>query len=87
MMVSVAEAKYLDGYRLWLRFNTQESGVADLSDLVASIPAAAPLSDKASFARFHLDAWPTVAWDCGFDVAPELLYERVTGKVPGWQSA
>jgi hypothetical protein len=31
-------------------------------------------------AQFHLDSWPTLAWDCGFDVSPESLYERVVGK-------
>lgn len=86
MIVSVAEARYVDGYRIWLRFNTQEAGITDLSDLIACCESATPLRDHANFARFHLDAWPTLAWDCGFDVAPELLYERVTGKLPDWQA-
>jgi len=28
--------------------------------------------------------WPTLAWDCGFDLAPEYLYELATGKRPSW---
>ena len=76
-MVYVEEARYLDGYRLWLRFSTGDSGEVDLSDLVANEPAAAPLRDTALFSAFFLDPWPTVAWACGFDVAPEALFRRV----------
>jgi len=76
--VSVKEARYLDGYRVWLRFNTGETGEVDLTDLVFAYPTAEPLRDPAAFAAFHLDEWPTLAWDCGFDVAPESLYARAT---------
>jgi len=30
--------------------------------------------------EFFLDSWPTLAWECGFDISPESLYLRVTGK-------
>jgi len=33
MIVSVAEARHVDGNRVWLRFNTQESGIVDLGEL------------------------------------------------------
>jgi hypothetical protein len=78
--ISVSEARYVDGYRIWLRFNTGESGEVDLRDLVFSYSAAEPLRDPARFADFHLDSWPTLAWNCGFDVDPESLHERATGK-------
>ena len=35
---------------------------------------------KGRFVAFYLDAWPTLAWACGFDVAPESLYFMATGK-------
>lgn len=87
MIVSVAEARHVDGYRIWLRFNTQETGVVDLGDMIAATASAAALRDPAAFAAFHLDGWPTLAWDCGFDVAPEALYEMATGKRPAWLQA
>ena len=78
--ISISEAKYIGEYRISLRFNTGECGVVDLKDLVFAYPIAEPLRDLARFADFHLDSWPTLAWDCGFDVDPESLYERATGK-------
>jgi len=67
-----------------LRFNTDEEGVADLADVLERFPAAKPIKDKAVFANFFLDDWPTLAWPCGFDFSPEALYERATGKHVQW---
>jgi hypothetical protein len=79
-MIEVREVKYQGGYKIWLSFNTGESGTADLYDLLHKYKAAAPLLDKDEFKKFYLDEWPTVVWPCGFDLAPESLYERATGK-------
>ena len=74
--VYLEEAKYLSGFRVFLRFNDGRAGEIDLEDVVYKHAAAISLRDTAVFARFHLDSWPTLAWDCGFDVAPESLYEK-----------
>ncbi len=80
MIVTVEKADYLSDYRLHLTFNTGESGDVDLRDLVFKYEAAATLRDIENFKAFKLDEWATVTWDCGFDVAPETLYERATRK-------
>jgi Protein of unknown function (DUF2442) len=85
-MIEVSEAKYQEGYKVWLRFNTGESGIADLTDLLHKYKAATSLLDIDEFKKFYLDEWPTLAWSCGFDIAPESLYERVTGKRLDWPS-
>jgi len=77
--IYLAEAKYIADYRIFLRFNTGECGEVDLKDLIFKYKAAEPLQDPEQFAKFYLDAWPSLAWDCGFDVAPESLYYRLTG--------
>lgn len=79
-MIEVREAKYQDEYKIWVCFNTGEAGVVDLADLIQKYKIAAPLLDKNEFKNFYLDSLPTLAWPCGFDLAPESLYERVTGK-------
>ncbi len=85
-MIEVCEATYQEGYKILLRFNTGESGVVDLADLIYKYKASAPLLDKNEFKKFYLDEWPTLAWPCGFDLAPESLYERATGKRVAWLS-
>jgi len=67
-------------YRIWIKFSNGETGEADLKNLIFKFPTAAPLKDIQKFAQFHLDGWPTLAWECGFDVDPEYLYTLVTGK-------
>jgi hypothetical protein len=84
MIVSVKSAKYLDAYRLNLVFDTGESGDVELQDLVFKYAAASPLRDINYFKSFKLDEWATVVWECGFDVSPETLYERATGKSVNW---
>ena len=86
MPITVQAVEYLGDYRLRLTFNSGESGVADLAELLHSAPSAAPLRDKEEFCRVFLDEWPTLAWPCGFDLAPEHAYWLATGKPPSWQS-
>ncbi len=78
--IAISEARYLDDYRVWLRFNTGEAGEVDLQPLIFRYSAAAPLREQHSFAQFYLDEWPTLAWACGFDLDPEYLYTLATGK-------
>lgn len=83
-MVSVQQAKYAGHYKVWLKFDDGKEGVVDLADISSLYKAAAPLRDEKVFASFYLDEWPTLAWSCGFDLSPEFLYERLTGKPPVW---
>ncbi len=74
--VYLKEARYLGGFRVFLRFNDGKAGEVDLKDTVYAHAAASSLRDPEAFSRFHLDSWPTLAWDCGFDIAPETLYAK-----------
>lgn len=85
-MIAVQEAAYKDHYRIWIKFNTGESGVVDLRDVLDRFSAAEALKNQEEFKNFYLDEWPTLAWPNGFDLSPETLYERVTGKKPAWAS-
>jgi len=78
--ISIVEARHIQGHRVFLKFNTGETGEVDLRDIVYKYQIAQPLRDPETFSHFHLDSWPTLAWDCGFDIAPESLYFRATGK-------
>jgi hypothetical protein len=83
-MITVQEVKYLHDFCVWLRFNTGDAGEIDLADVVHRYPQATPLREPEQFRQFYLDDWPTLTWDCGFDLAPEFLYQRLTGHAPTW---
>ncbi len=85
-MISIQEATYSEQYKIWIKFNTGETGIADLHDLPEKFSTARTLKDQNEFKKFYLDEWPTLAWPNGFDLSPETLYERVTGKKPTWAS-
>jgi len=86
-MPTITEARYAGGHRVELSFDTGERAVVDLTEIVYRYAAATPLRDPVQFAGFQLDDWPTLAWPCGFDVAPETLYKLATGKQPAWATA
>jgi hypothetical protein len=78
--VYLLEARYIKDFKVFLKFNTGESGEVDLKPTIFKYEIAESLRDPKVFSKFYLDPWPTLAWECGFDIAPESLYFMVTGK-------
>ncbi len=78
--IYLIDAQYKKDYRILLKFNTGESGEVDLEKIISEHKIAEPLQDKKIFSDFYLDTWPTLAWKCGFDIAPEYLYSLAISK-------
>lgn len=76
-MNSVVEARPLGGYRLFIRFDDGVQGEVDVSSFVPFDGVFEPLRDPAKFAEAYVD-FETVCWPNDLDLAPELLYERVS---------
>lgn len=74
--VYIDKAEYDGDFRVRLRFNDGKEGIADLQKVIFEYDAAESLRTPEAFSEFYLDSWPTLAWNCGFDIAPESLYER-----------
>jgi len=55
MIVHIKIADYLENYKLYLTFNTGESGEVDLEDIVFKYSAAAPLRNIEDFKTVELD--------------------------------
>lgn len=71
--IAVKSARPLDGYKLWVRFNTNEVKIFDFAPLL-DFPCYAPLRDKTVFDRVYVDFGCTVWNDGEIDIAPERLY-------------
>jgi hypothetical protein len=70
------KARYLDGYRIALTFETGERGVLDMKEHPWR-GVFRPLKNPAVFRSFKLDDdLETIVWPTGADLAPESLYER-----------
>ena len=78
-MLEVKQARYVDGYRIWVELTDGTAGVADLSDALWG-PVFEPLRDIEQFKRFAVSGvLHTIAWDNGADLAPEFLRDKVCG--------
>lgn len=75
MFVHVTEARYVQDYVVWLRFNDGTAGEVDLSAELEG-PVFGPLRDPQVFKAFHV-AHHTLSWENGADFAPEFLHEQV----------
>ena len=74
--VYLNDAKYLGDFIFLLQFNDGLKGQIDVKPIIDKYKQAQLLKNEKEVANFYLDSWPTLAWKCGFDIAPEILYEK-----------
>jgi len=76
-MQDVIEARYVNRYTIWLRFEDGTDGEIDLSaELHGEVFE--PLQDPAFFKQFRVNPdTGTIEWPNRADFAPEFLYEKV----------
>jgi hypothetical protein len=76
MFIFVEEAKYLEDYKIELKFNDGKKGVADLESELYGIMFES-LKDKSIFSKVKVDEdLETITWENGADLAPEFLYYK-----------
>jgi hypothetical protein len=74
MFLHIISARYIDRYKIEIRFNDSRSGIADLANSLKG-KAFKPLQDLVLFQQFEVDAeLRTIRWSNGADFAPEYLY-------------
>ena len=74
MFLHIISARYVNGYRIEVKFNDGREGVADLSESLAG-RVFKPLQDLDLFQQFEVDAeLGTLRWINGADFAPEYFY-------------
>ena len=76
-MKRVVDVRPLGGHRLFIRFDDGLQGELDLATFVRFDGVLAPLNDPARFAEAFVDLG-TVCWPNDLDLAPELLYEKLS---------
>jgi hypothetical protein len=77
---TVVAVRPLDGYRVFLKFDDGLEGELDLEPMLIPFPGVfAPLRDLEFFRRVFIDCH-TTTWPNGADLAPEVLYSKVSGR-------
>lgn len=80
-MLEIVEAKPVGGHRLYLRFNDGVQGEIEVAQIVPFEGVFAAFTDQRFFQQVYVDTdWGTVCWPGNLDLAPEPLWERVTGR-------
>lgn len=81
MPVDVVEARVIEGYRVFLRFEDGVAGELDLGELIRFDGVFAPLRDKIEFAKLRVDPEAgTIVWPGGADLDPDVLHAAVSGQ-------
>ncbi len=89
MLSDIVEVRYLEAYRLFLRFSDGRSGELDLQPLLDFTGVFAPLREPAYFAQVRVEPDSgTIVWPNGADLDPDVLRHALTGEsLPGQDSA
>jgi len=78
-MIWVEDAKYIDNFRVFVKFNDAKEAVIDMENYIKSKQKNtifAPLQDVENFKTVTLNRdIDTIVWANGADIAPERLYE------------
>jgi hypothetical protein len=79
MLQDIVEARPLDGYNLYLRFEDGAEGVVDVAKLLPFEGVFLPLKDLARFREVTVNPeWGTICWPNGADLDPDVLYSQIT---------
>ena len=78
-MNKAVQAKPLDDYRLWLKYEDGTEGEVDLSDL-AGRGVFRAWSDQKVFSAVTIGESGAIVWPGEIDLCPDALYLRLTGK-------
>lgn len=81
-MYKLLQAKPLQPYRIWLRYEDGNEGVVDLSDL-AGRGVFEAWNEPAFFGSAEIGEYGELRWSEEIDLDPDMLYMRLTGAEPG----
>lgn len=77
-MNDVINVEYKGNYTFYIVFDNGAAGDVDFSEYVARGFVFAQLRNKAFFKQAKIEGG-TISWPNGVDIAPETLYEKITG--------
>jgi hypothetical protein len=88
MYIDLVGMKYLDGYRLELKFADGKKGSVDFAAYLKKGGVYRRFRDAEYFKKAYVNKeLGVLCWPDGVDVAPETLYSEATGMaLPAWMT-
>lgn len=81
MLKDISSVQPLENYQLHIKFEDNQEGVVDISQLIEFTGIFAPLQDLTYFNQVKLNPeWGTIYWENGADLDPDVLYSIVTNQ-------
>ena len=81
MLKDISSVQPLKNYQLHIKFEDNQEGVVDISQLIEFTGIFAPLQDLTYFNQVKLNPeWGTIYWENGADLDPDVLYSIVTNQ-------
>ncbi|WP_254568841.1 DUF2442 domain-containing protein [Oscillatoria sp. HE19RPO] len=78
MFKDIIQAKPLEGYQLYLKFEDEVHGAINLTEIIEFTGIFAPLRNPDYFATVTVNPdLGTIGWDNGADIDPVVLYAKV----------
>ncbi|MEG4502116.1 DUF2442 domain-containing protein [Microcoleus sp. F6_B4] len=82
MLKDITSVQPLENYQLHLKFEDNQEGVVDISQLIEFTGIFAPLQDLTYFNKVKLNPeWGTIYWENGADLDPDVLYSIITNQI------
>ncbi|MEG4275551.1 MULTISPECIES: DUF2442 domain-containing protein [unclassified Microcoleus] len=82
MLKDITSVQPLENYQLHLKFEDNQEGVVDISQLIEFTGIFAPLQDLTYFNQVKLNPeWGTIYWENGADLDPDVLYSIITNQI------
>lgn len=69
----ILKAEPLDNYKIELLYETGETKIYDMTELIYTCKFYGNLKDKENFKKFYIVGL-SLQWENGEDISPELLY-------------
>ena len=81
MLKDISSVQPLENYQLHLKFEDNQEGVVDISQLIEFTGIFASLQDLSYFNQVKLNLeWGTIYWENGADLDPDVLYSIVSNQ-------
>ncbi|MEQ8757076.1 MAG: DUF2442 domain-containing protein [Coleofasciculus sp. G1-WW12-02] len=81
MLKDIVSVKPLENYQLYLKFEDNQEGIIDISQLIDFTGIFASLQDLTYFAQVKVNPeWGTIYWENGADLDPDVLYAMITNQ-------